>query len=232
MGFLLDFLETLITTYGVVAVAVMSAAAICVVWLISHFATKPGGKVSVLWGLTTYDRRESNGEKPTSKSGVSEPQVICSEKSLLSKDVTDSVKHVLIARIDDSLLIDTETQRASNDIVVYRKGNPLNQLVIVSLTIELQGGDAITTTSLHLKRKRPGEILSALPQILGDVEFQNSGTVTPLGIQVTLRNMHPGERFRLQMLTDGLRATDFHLVQEPRIAGVELRVEKSEDWQP
>lgn len=224
-------LETLITTYGLVAVAFISCVA-GVVWLISHFATKPGGKISVLWGLTTYDRRESNVVKPTTKQEVSEPQMIGGEKSALSEDVSDSAKHVLVARIDDSLLIDTETQRASNDIVVYRKGNPLNQLAIVSLTIELQGVAVMPTVSLHLKRKRPGEILSALPQILGDVEFQNTGTVTPLGIQITLRNMHPGERFRLQMLTDGLRATDFHLVQEPRIAVVELRVEKSEDWQP
>jgi len=227
----LAFLETLITTYGLVALAGILVVA-SVVWLISHSATKPGGKVSVLWGLTTYDRRESNDVKPTSKPEVSEPQIISSEKSVLFEGVPDSAKHVLIARIDDSLLIDTETQRASNDIVVYRKGNPLNQLAIVSLTIELQGVAAMPTVSLHLKRKRPGEILSALPQILGDVEFQNTGTVTPLGIQITLRNMHPGERFRLQMLTDGLRATDFHLVQEPRIAAVELRVEKSEDWQP
>lgn len=227
----MDVLEALITTYGLVAVVGILGVA-GVVWLISHFATKPGGTVSVLWGLTTYDRRESNDVKPTTKLEVSEQKVIDREKSALFEDVPDSTKHVLVARIDDSLLIDTETQRASNDIVVYRKGNPLNQLAIVSLTIELQGIAVIPTVSLHLKRKRPGEILSALPQILGTVQFQNTGTVTPLGIQITLRNMHPGERFRLQMLTDGLRATDFHLVQEPRIAAVELRVEKSEDWQP
>jgi hypothetical protein len=227
----LAVLEALIKTYGLVAVIGVSGVA-GVVWLISHFAAKPGGKVSVLWGLTTYDRRESNDVKPSSKQEVSEPKMIDSEKSVFSEGVSDSTKHVLVARIDDSLLIDSETQRASNDIVVYRKGNPLNQLAIVSLIIELQGTAIMPTVSLHLKRKRPGEILSALPQILGDVEFQNACTVTPLGIQITLRNMHPRERFRLQMLTDGLRSTDFHLVQEPRIATVELRVEKSEDWQP
>lgn len=224
-------LEALITTYRLIAVAGILGVA-GVVWLISHFAAKPGGKVSVLWGLATYDRRESSDVKPTSKSEVSELKIIDSEKSVFSEGVSGSTKHVLVARIDDSLLIDTETQRASNDIVVYRKGNPLNQLAIVSLIIELKGIAIIPTVSLHLKRKRPGELLSALPQILGDVEFQNTATVTPLGIQITLRNMHPGERFRLQMLTDGLRSTDFHLVQEPRIATVELRVEKSEDWQP
>lgn len=224
-------LETLITTYGLLAVIGLPGTA-CVVWLISHFAAKPGGKVSVFWGLTTYDRRESNDVKPTSKPEASEPKIIDSEKSVFSEGGPGSTKHVLVARIDDSLLIDTETQRASNDIVVYRNGNPLNQLAIVSLIIELKGIAIIPMVSLHLKRKRPGEILSALPQILGDVEFQNIATATPLGIQITLRNMHPGERFRLQMLTDGLRSTDFHLVQEPRIASVELRVEKSEDWQP
>ncbi len=131
-------------------------------------------------------------------------------RSVFSEGGVDSSKHVLIARIDDSLLIDTETQRACNDIVVYRKGNPLNQLAIVSLTIDLQGVTVMPMVSLHLKRKRPGEILSALPQILGEVEFHNTGTVTPLGIQIMLRNMRPGERFRLQMLTDGLRAADCH----------------------
>lgn len=138
----------------------------------------------------------------------------------------------MVARIDDSLLIDTETQRASNDIIVYLKGNPLNQLAIVFLTIELQGESVIPTVSLHLKRKRPGEILSALPQVLGEVSFQNTDAVSPLGIHISLRYMHPGERFRLQLLTDGLRATDFHLVQDPRTPGIELRMEKSEDWQP
>lgn len=224
-------LETLVTAYGLIAVAGILGIA-GVVWLISHFAAKPGGKVSVLWGLSTYDRREPIDVKPTTKQEALEPQMTGREKALLSEDVDDSAKQILVARIDDSLLIDTETQRASNDIVVYRKGNPLNQLAIVSLTIELQGNTLMSAVSLHLKRKRPGEILSALPQVLGEVGFQNTGSVTPLGIQISLRSMHPGERFRLQMLTDGLRATDFHLVQEPRTSEVELRIEKSEDWQP
>lgn len=223
-------LETLLTSYGIVAIVGISVVA-GLVWLISHFATKPGGKVSVLWGLTTYDRREALEAKSVTKHG-SEPQTIGSEKAIPSEVAAALAKNIMVARIDDSLLIDIETQRASNDIVVYRKGNPLNQLAIVSLTIELQGADVMPTISLHLKRKRPGEILCALPQILGEVEFQNTCAVTPLGIQMVLRNMHPGERFRLQMLTDGLRSTDFHVVQEPRIAAVELKVEKSEDWQP
>lgn len=74
-----------------------------------------------------------------------------SEKAMLSVDATDPEKQILVARIDDSLLIDTETQRASNDIVVYRKGNPLNQLAIVSLVIELQGATVMPMISLHLK---------------------------------------------------------------------------------
>ena len=158
------------------------------------------GKVSVLWGFTTYDRSESTVVKPTSESEVSEPQILNSDTSVFSEMIPNSAKYVLIARDHDSLLIDTETQRASNDIVVYRKGNPLNQLAIVSLTIELQGVAAMPTASLHLKRKRPGEILSALPQILGDVEFQYSCTVTPLGIQISLRNMHPGSDFDYKCL--------------------------------
>lgn len=228
----MSVLETLVTTYGLVVVAgVLGISGI--VWFISHFATKPGGKVSILWGLATYDRRETADIKPDSKQDIAELQSIChGEKIVSSVDAPKSDKQILVARIEDSLLIDTETQRASNDLAVYSKGNPINQLAIVFLTIELQGKSGIPAVSLHLKRKRPGEILSALPQVLGEVSFQNTGAVSPLGILVTLRNMHPGERFRLQMLTDGLRATDFHLVQEPRTTGVELRIEKGEDWQP
>lgn len=227
--------ETLITTYGLIVVVSISVVIAGVVWLISHFATKPGGKVSVLWGLATYDRRESLDVKPTTKQEDYEPKEIYNKKTALSENLsapTTRSNQILVARIDDSLLIDTETQRASNDIIVYRKGKLLNQLAIVSLTIELQGDAVMPAIYLHLKRKRPGEILSALPQILGEVNFQNTGSVTPLGIRISLQNMHPGERFRLQMLTDGLRATDFHIVQEPRTAGIELRIENSEDWQP
>jgi hypothetical protein len=146
----LAVLETLVTTYGLIAVAGISGGA-GLVWLISHFAAKPGGKVSVLWGLATYDRRESINVIPTTKQEVSEPQMLGSEKAMLSVDATDPEKQILVARIDDSLLIDTETQRASNDIVVYRKGNPLNQLAIVSLVIELQGATVMPMISLHLK---------------------------------------------------------------------------------
>jgi hypothetical protein len=242
----LTIIETLITSYGLLAVVVLLALA-GVVWLVSHLATKPGGKVSVLWGLATYDRRESNilsGELTKLDEKISQnvngEALAPSEVTDLKRDGQqdslaeqgDRTKQVLIARFDDYLLVDTETQRASSDLAVYRKGEQLSQLAVVSLTLELRGNRTMAKIELHLKRKRPGEIISALPQILGEVGYQNMLKVTPLGIQISLQNMQPGERFRLQMLTDGLRVADFYLVQESRSGSVELRTEKSEDWQP
>ena len=241
-------IETLITSYGLFAVAVLLALA-GAVWLLSHLATKPGGKVSVLWGLATYDRRESganilSGELTKLDEKISEN---VNGKTVTTSEVTDRERddqqdslaepggrtaQVLVARFDDYLLIDTETQRASSDLAVYRKGEQLSQLAVVSLTLELRGNRTMAKIELHLKRKRHGEIISALPQILGEVSYQNMLKVTPLGIQISLQKMQPGECFRLQMLTDGLRVTDFYLVQEPRSCSVELRIEKSEDWQP
>lgn len=242
----MTIIETLITSYGLLAVVVLLALA-GVVWLVSHLATKPGGKVSVLWGLATYDRRESNilsGELTKLDEKISQnvngETLAPSEVTDLKRDGQqdslaeqgDRTTQVLIARFDDYLLVDTETQRASSDLAVYRKGEQLSQLAVVSLTLELRGNRTMAKIELHLKRKRPGEIISALPQILGEVGYQNMLKVTPLGIQISLQKMQPGERFRLQMLTDGLRVADFYLVQEPRSGSVELRTEKSEDWQP
>lgn len=223
-------IESLVTAYGFIAIASITVMA-AIVWLISHFAAKPGGKVSVLWGLATYDRRGSNSVA-TSFLKPRLPPINMVSNSNVKTTVTSVSNAIVIAKIDDSLLLDTETQRASSDLTVYKGEQLLNQLAIVSLTLESRSRVVIPVVNLHLKRKRPGELISALPQILGDVEFQNSARITQLGIQITLMNMHPGERFRLQMLTDGLRATDFHLVQEPRNKTIELIIEKSEDWQP
>lgn len=227
----MTLIDSLITAYGFLSIASIIAIA-GVVWLISHFVAKPGGKVSVLWGLAIYDRRDARVVHKHFKEDTSQSSVTHIVGNGNSKIAPDANKNVVIARLDDSLLMDTETQRASSDVIIYRQGIALTQLAIVTLVLEAQGSAPIPAINLHLKRKRPGEILSVLPQILGDVEFQSSVSLTQLGIQITLKNMHPRERFRLQMLTDGLRATDFHLVLEPRIGTVDLMVEKCEDWQP
>lgn len=226
----MELIDSLITAYGFIAIATITAVA-GMVWLISHFVAKPGGKVSVLWGLATYDRRDSNEvtvSYPHRQSNSQENDVV-SEAKRVAFDASDAS---VIATIDDSLLLDAETQRGGGDLAVYKGGRPLNQLAIVTLILESQSNVVIPLVNLHLKRKRPGEIISALPQILGNVEFQNSARVTQLGLQIILKNIHPGERFRLQMLTDGLRATDFHLVQESCTPIINLIIEKSEDWQP
>lgn len=212
----MTLIDTMFNTYGLNSLLV-GLLFVIIIWLISHFSSKPGGQVSVLWGLTSYERKEV---------AIKMPEII----SALNNN-TDKSESVLIAHIDDYLIVDTETQRASYDLTVFKNGVQLNQLAIVVITLELTGSKEIPLIQLHLKRKRPGKIISGIPQILGDVNFVNSGKVSSLGMIIELAKMRPGEKFRTQLVTDGLRASDFHLVQEPK-KSVDLRIAKSEDWQP
>ena len=148
------------------------------------------------------------------------------------QEAAGTSRAVLRARLDDHLLLDTETQRGGSDLVVLRDGEQLAQFAAVILTLENCGDAEIADLDLHLKRKRGGRIISGLPQVLGEVKFQSRLTVTPLGMRISLKNMQPSERFRLQILTDGLRGTDFHLVREPSTSSFELRFERGDDWQP
>lgn len=217
----MDILTALFNSYGLVAIGVLLAL-VLLIWLITHFLTNPGGKVSVLYGLVSYERRNKTNHNLLNESSNLDIQKIEKDKS----------KQVFIVKVDDILLIDTETQRAGFDLSVYKNGTQLNQLAIVLLTVEFKGNQAAASIQLSLKRKRPGNIISGMPQLLGEVGYQSTVKVTPLGMELSLLKMKSGEKFRLQLVTDGLRATDFYLVQEPQNKLVELKIEKSEDWLP
>ena len=217
----MDIFTALFNSYGLVAIGA-SLLLILLIWLIAHFLTSPGGKVSVLYGLFTYERRNKTNLNLSSKSS----------NLVVSKTETDISKKIFIAKIDDILLIDTETQRASFDLTCYKNGTQLNQLAIVLLTVEFKGNQDVASIQLSLKRKRPGNVISGMPQVLGEVGYQNAVKATPLGMEISLLKMKSGEKFRLQLATEGLRATDFYLVQEPQNKLVELKIEKNEDWLP
>lgn len=220
----MEIIVTLFNLYGLVVIGVLLII-VLLIWITSHFLSNPGGKVFVLYGLVSYDRKIKSTYRQVSKY-----QDLSSVVVKQHEDISGTP--TLFVRIDDELLIDTETQRAGSSLTVFNNGVQLNQLAIVLFTMELKGSIEIVNINLSIKRKRPGNIITGLPRVLGQVSYQNVVRVTPLGMEVSLQKMKSEEKFRLQLLTDGIRASDFYVVLEPNENLIKLKTEKSEDWLP
>jgi hypothetical protein len=186
--------------------------------------------VSYLWAKLKIVEGEKRDQEYNVKPKVDQGDAI-PEKPANNLPQINLSKDGLLVESHDHLLIESELQR-SGGVTASKDKEPLRSLAVVVFTFSNLSQTTIGRVSFHLKRFREGRILSALPQRVGYPNYKSYIELTSLGMVVKLEGMAPKELFRLQMLTDGLRETDFYVEPEGGDAGLTINVFQQPEWIP